>query len=61
MMSSAQPVYALREGNWKTCEFENLVAIQPIADAPVPVDPRLLRLKQMVVDAVTAANSRTKS
>jgi hypothetical protein len=35
-----------------------LVAIQPIADAPVPVDPRLLRLKQMVVDAVTAANSK---
>jgi hypothetical protein len=38
-----------------------LVAIQPIADAPIPVDLRLLRLKQMVVDAVTAANSRTKS
>ena len=35
-----------------------LVAIPPIADAPVPVDPRLLRLKQMVVDAVTADNSK---
>jgi len=35
-----------------------LVAIQPVADAPVPVDLRLLRLKQMVVDVVTAANSK---
>ena len=35
-----------------------LVAIPPIADAPVPVDPRSLRLKQMVVDAVTADNSK---
>jgi hypothetical protein len=35
-----------------------LVAIQPVGDAPVPVDLRLLRLKQMVVDAATAANSK---
>ena len=35
-----------------------LVAMQPIAEVPVPVDPRLLRLKQMVVDAVTADNSK---
>jgi integrase len=35
-----------------------LVAISPIADAPVTINPRLLRLKQMVVDAVTAENSK---
>ena len=35
-----------------------LVAIPLIAEAPVPVDPRLLRLKQMAVDAVTADNSK---
>ena len=35
-----------------------LVAIPSVADAPMPVDPRLLRLKQMVVDAVTADNSK---
>ena len=34
------------------------VAIQPIADASVAIDPRLLGLKQMVVDAVTADNSK---
>lgn len=34
------------------------IAIPPIADAPVAVDPRLLSLKQMVVDAVTADNSK---
>ena len=35
-----------------------LVLVPSIADAPLPVDPRLLRLKQMVVDAVTADNSK---
>jgi len=35
-----------------------LVAIEPNADAPAPVDPRLLRLKQIVLNAVTAGNSK---
>jgi len=34
------------------------VLIPPNADAPVPVDPRLLRLKQMVLDTVVAKNSK---
>ena len=34
-----------------------LVAIQPIADAPVLVDRRLFRLKQMTVNAVMADDS----
>jgi integrase len=32
--------------------------VSPAADAPVPVDPRLLRLKQMVLDSVVADNSK---
>jgi hypothetical protein len=35
-----------------------LVAIQPLAEARVLVDPRLFRLKQMVVDAVKGDNSK---
>jgi len=34
------------------------VLIHPSASAHVPVDPRLLRLKQMAVNAVTAENSK---
>jgi integrase len=35
-----------------------LALVSPAADAPVPVDPRLLRLKQMVLDSVVADNSK---
>ncbi len=35
-----------------------LALIPAAADLPVPVDPRLLRLKQVVVDSLSAANSK---
>lgn len=35
-----------------------LVLVRLAATAPAPVDPRLLRMKQMVVNAVTAENSK---
>jgi hypothetical protein len=35
-----------------------LVAIQPIVNAPDPIDPRLLRLKKMVVNAAAVVNSK---
>lgn len=35
-----------------------LALVSPAADAPVPVDHRLLRLKQMVLDSVVADNSK---
>jgi hypothetical protein len=37
---------------------ETLMAIPTLAEAPVQVDPRLLHLKYMVIDGVTAANSK---
>ena len=35
-----------------------LAPVDHVTDAPVPVDPRLLRLKQRVVDSLTAVNSK---